>query len=84
MERFSYREIQEWGAYFSIEPFGQDRDNLHAAIVASVIANVFGGKGKKAQPSDFMFRDHQEAETEKIAAMFKHFDAMKDAGRLDG
>lgn len=40
----SYREFLEWGALYEELPFGQRRDDLHAALVASVIANSFSKK----------------------------------------
>lgn len=51
----SSRQLSEWVAYNQLEPFGEERDDLRAAIIASVIANALGGrKGKKFKPKDFM------------------------------
>lgn len=46
-------EFAEWWAYYDIEPFGQERDNLHAAMIASVAANAAGAKTKI---TDFMLK----------------------------
>ena len=47
-------EFAEWMAYYSLEPWGQERGDLRAGIVASVIANTQRGKGKAFTPQDFM------------------------------
>ena len=50
----SSRELAEWIAYYGLEPFGQDREALHAGIIAATVANANAAKGKTYQPSDFM------------------------------
>ncbi|MCS7159473.1 MAG: DUF4035 domain-containing protein [Gemmatales bacterium] len=35
-----WSELSTWLAYYSLEPWGEDRADLRAAIVASVIANA--------------------------------------------
>jgi hypothetical protein len=39
-ERAVLHELAEWAAYYQCEPFGEERADLRAGIVASVIANV--------------------------------------------
>ena len=48
-------ELQEWMAFFSIEPWGSVRDDYRAGVIAATLVNVNGGKkGKKpAQADDF-------------------------------
>lgn len=46
-----YTQFQEWQAYSLIEPWGQDRADLRAAMVASVTANAAGAK---TEMKDFM------------------------------
>lgn len=52
----SNREFVEWQAYFRLEPFGAERADLRAGIVAATVANVAGGrrKGQAVKPGDFM------------------------------
>ena len=57
LSRVSSHELTEWQAYYGLEPFGEDRADLRAGIVASTVANVFRKSGTspyKAQ--DFMPR----------------------------
>ena len=51
-----WRVFQEWIQYSEIEPFGEERADLRAAIVSATIANCTArGKGKPAfRPSQFM------------------------------
>jgi len=54
----SYAEFCEWCLYYQIEPWGEDRADLRAGIVASTIAN-YAGKlraegADPALPADFM------------------------------
>jgi hypothetical protein len=54
----SYREFCEWCLYYQIEPWGEERADLRAGIVASTIAS-YAGKERSmsappALPADFM------------------------------
>jgi hypothetical protein len=49
------REISEWMAYESVEPFGPWRDDVRAGVVAATVANVNRAKGAKPyMPTDFV------------------------------
>lgn len=50
----SSSDIAEAMAYERIEPFGDHRDDMRAALIASTIANCHRGKGKAFGISDFM------------------------------
>lgn len=55
LSRVSSRELTQWMIFYQTEPFGSEADLYGFAIVASTIANVHRGKGKKAySPDDFM------------------------------
>ena len=48
-------QFAEWMAYSRVEPWGEERADLRAGIVASTIANVNRGKDKKPyKPQQFM------------------------------
>lgn len=64
----SSAEFAEWVAYAKVNPFGLDRADLRAGIVASVIAEVYRDSKKRAEPytpGDFMpvFDGGQEVES---------------------
>lgn len=65
-------ELTEWAAYYRIEPFGQWRDNWHAAIIASMLGNRWRGKTDPVKTEDdFIFRtteQHKQRQTEKTIA----------------
>lgn len=46
------RELLEWMAYFTLEPWGQVQEDLRAGVVASMVANASMGSGKAIQPGD--------------------------------
>jgi hypothetical protein len=54
----SYTEFQEWCLYYQIEPWGEDRADLRAGIVASTLANVYAGKLRAETPTGAAGRLH--------------------------
>jgi hypothetical protein len=51
----SSSDITEAMAYYSIEPFGEWREDYRAALICSVLANIHSGsRSKKFGPKDFM------------------------------
>lgn len=47
--------LYRWMAYYKAEPFGEERADLRAGVIASTIANANRGKGQRAyKPSEFM------------------------------
>lgn len=50
------RELSEWMAYEQIEPFGEQRADLRAAIIAATVANALRGRKSRRRwkPADFM------------------------------
>lgn len=56
LRNMSARTYLGWLRYAAVEPFDEERADLRAGIIASTIANAFGGRksGKPFSPSDFM------------------------------
>lgn len=69
----------EWGAYYHLEPFGQDRENLHAAQIAAAVCQVMG---VKKSPKDFMYKDAESAAEEQVSAFFERMDRLKKDGSV--
>lgn len=75
-------------AYYRINPFGDERADLHAGIVASTIANANRDKKSKSfKPSDFMpqfganeTKPKQSVEEQKALAQLLH-EAFKNKSR---
>lgn len=57
--------------YYSMEPFGAVRDNLHAAQIAAILANAHRDpkKSKPVKVSDFMYKDHKTQLEENTSEM---------------
>jgi hypothetical protein len=80
IRRMDSAEMAEWMAFYRIEPFGEQREDVRAGIVASTIANFMQG-GKKPKiftPSDFMlFKQEKPQEesgvVEQVKAVFSQF-----------
>jgi hypothetical protein len=82
--------LTEWQIYEAIEPFGEQRADLRAGIIASVIANVNRGKGQNPfTATDFMpylekSKDELSSEAATrahLAALQARFSGMKGLGR---
>jgi len=70
------RQLAEWMAYYSIEPFGEHAAYWRAGVIASTIANVFRGKrGKAMKPEDFTPKEPKLKEArqspDEMAAVLK-------------
>lgn len=63
-------ELSEWMAYYSIEPFGQDRQDYGHAMTAASIKNAFRIKGAWVNPIDLMPR-FERPEKKAVAAKQK-------------
>jgi hypothetical protein len=68
-------------AYYMLEPWGEERSDLRAGIIASTMANVMGNKSK---PADFMpdfSSNHQprNSKEEQFAELERLFGELRDA-----
>ena len=53
----SSKEISEWGIYFSLEPWGEERQDMKFGQLCALIANaVTGKKGRTFKPEDFLLK----------------------------
>jgi len=63
-------QFAEWMAYAQLEPWGEERADLRAGIIASTMANSMRSKkGKPFKPQDFMARFEPESEEAAVARM---------------
>lgn len=79
----SARELDDWAAYWQIEPWGAWRDNVHAGLVAAVIANVHRGRGVPAfSHANFMLQQRDptvdQAKVANIVSFFRRAAKPKD------
>lgn len=70
-------EFEEWFQYYHEQPFGSKRHNMHAAVIAATLVNIFRAKGSKAiNWKDFLFvRESEHLET-ALESAFKHLMAI--------
>lgn len=79
------RQIERWFAYYRFEPWGEQSAYWRAALVASVLANIYRKSG--AQPAtiaDFMPRMGRvrEQSPEKLMAAFSAIAAAVGPGKV--
>lgn len=58
-QRMGSAEFAAWLAFYQVEPFGELRGDMRAAMVATLTANAHRNAKKKRQPfelSDFLFQ----------------------------
>jgi len=66
IEAMDAREFAEWQAYYAIDPWGDQREDLRTAMVCQLVS-AFGGKPPPLR--DFMpFADEARKEREPISA----------------
>lgn len=84
--RMSSDEFAGWIAYAAIEPFGPRREDLRAALVASILVNTSTGRdAQKYRPADFLGLDEQAAAitgAQKVADKARAYFAMIPAGTV--
>ncbi|GEM_PF-787934 len=59
LAHISARELAEWEAYYRVEPWGEERADLRAGIIAATEANVHRDAKKRRKaftPEEFMPR----------------------------
>ena len=70
-------EFAEWQAMYSIEPWGDRRGDIQAALVSQQVHNSVPRKGPPAKLADFLLKfevepkDTPEQLAQKINAFFK-------------
>lgn len=80
-ERMTAEEFGLWMALYLVDPWGEQRADLRAAIVASTVANYAGMQRTKsagrAKPADFMpYRERQDDVVLHDPDPMAHFGAM--------
>lgn len=67
LERIDSRELTEWAAYYELEPWGTEVEDLRIATVLAMMANINRDPKKKSTPftpDDFM-PNREQPETEE-------------------
>jgi hypothetical protein len=84
--RITSRELTEWQAFYSIEPFGEERAEMRNGMLIASMANLWRGKDTRPyRPEDFMlFRERVEPSPaglkDKILAAFSAFRRPRSPG----
>lgn len=78
LARLSARDFHEWMAFYQIDPWGDQRGDVQAGVIASTLANIHRDKhATPFTPRDFMWftereptQDIEEAEIERKIEAF--------------
>lgn len=57
LHRMTWQQLVEWRAYWSVEPFGEQRADTRSALIAMILANANRDPKRRSQPytiKDFM------------------------------
>ena len=84
----SYVEYQDWQAFYSTEPFPEERADFRNALLTSVMINLKRGKNKAVELEDFVpdywnERKDKKQTPEQMLANAKMISAMV-SGRKEG
>lgn len=73
LRELTARQYLEWLAFYGIDPWGEQRADLRAGIVAATMSNRWRGKHEEAaEPVDFMpFRQEPEQTPQDIKRTLK-------------
>ena len=70
-------EFREWQEYYTLEPFGPERDNWHSALLATLYASSHTRPGKQPPGvGQFMYKDAETRQAEMDAATLSFFEGM--------
>jgi len=72
----SQREYISWQRYWTVEPWGPYRDNLHAAILAREIRRPQVKPGSVIDPEDFMIRKPTARAADRVTGFVRALFAM--------
>ncbi len=72
--RMGANEFDQWREYYSVEPFGQERDNWHMATLASLYMSAHSKN--KTTADDFMYRSKKENDAHTTRATMSAMSAL--------
>ena len=90
MDNMPSRLLDEWIAFFNLEPFGAFQDEFRAGMVTSIVANTARDEKEKKdpyKPKDFMrevftneLEQSPEEKLKKLSNIFSSFGAKRLPG----
>ncbi|WP_205859246.1 phage tail assembly protein T [Pleionea sediminis] len=75
-ERMTSRELTLWMAFYEAQPRGVERDNYHAAMICTLLANIHAPKGKRFELDDFMHAPQSDKKERETAATLARLRAL--------
>ena len=83
-QTLTHSEFIDWCAFYQLEPWGENRADLRAGIIASTMTNLYAswvGSKTTTNPADFMptFEPHETRPTEERQLTDEELAAWADA-----
>lgn len=87
LNSMSSKELADWQAYYTLEPWGDERADLRMGVLCALIANMFRKKGSRPHKAEeFVLKFWKETaspemmlqKVRQINAMFKGTDKTAD------
>ena len=83
--RITTRELQAWRLLEDIDPWGERREDVRAALICAVIANVNRGKDQKPYPiGDFLLDKMLFPEAPRVMSADETISAIAEINRALG
>lgn len=76
LREISIHEFREWRAYYDLEPFGEERQDLRIGSIVSTLVNIYRKKGKPA----VSIRDGTIKVGEQVAKKPRPWQQLKNIG----
>lgn len=77
----SSREFARWKAFDRLEPIGEQRADIRAALIAQTVANALGAGKKPFKLSDFLLQFEADDEESRSARLL---DKVRGINRIFG
>ena len=77
-QRTTMPDFLELAAYWLVDPWGRERLDLHAGIIASTVANASGSRRRFA-PKDFMPKFQAKKSPKELGKWFGEFAKIHNA-----
>jgi hypothetical protein len=76
IDELPVQELERWAKYWSEEPWGAYRDNLHAALIVSELLKPHLERGAKLSLLDFMFEHPEDRKKRSRAKLLTTLNAL--------
>ncbi len=74
-------ELTQWQAFYAVDPWGSWRDNYHAGLIATTVANYSGHAKKAVTVQSFMYEHPAAKQARTVGEAMALMDGMATHGK---